>query len=411
MDLAYIVIVLTISFISIYLSIFWISLLYLEEDKVKAKPKELKYFPFISIIIPAHNEEQGISKTLESVLGLNYPRDRYEAIVVANACTDKTVENVKKFEDSRIKLVEIETPGKGHALNVGLKHAKGDFIGCMDADSFVDADILNHMIPNFDSPKVGAVISGIKVNNPKSFLEKLQWFEYIFVTFTRRLLASLNALHVTPGAISIYRKDIIKDLGGFDENTITEDLEIAMRLQYNGYDIKSQISGFAYTNVPDSFLKLHRQRVRWYRGWLNTVVKYKKMVFNRKYGFLGMIQIPVTIIIPLLLMFTTLFAVYSFFRSTFDFLNMFYVLKSNILRLLFEFSFRDAILGIDIILFPLLFIFICGVYLLHKSHYFLKERWKHPFVIMVYFTIYQFFLSAYWLIAASYEMFGVKKKW
>ena len=106
---------------------------------------------------------------------------------------------------------------------------------------------------------------------------------YLFAQLVRELMSKIDTLHVTPGALSLYRLDLIKRLGGFDENSLTEDYEIAMRLRYHGYTIKMAIKSISYTAVPDTFRGLWKQRVRWFRGFIETAVKYKKMFGNKVY--------------------------------------------------------------------------------------------------------------------------------
>jgi len=402
-----------LSFLSLYLSIFWLSLLYIEEKTMKEKPEKIDYFPKVSVILPAHNQEKIIAKVLRSVLSLDYPKDKLEVIAVNDDSTDRTgkiIEEIRK-KDKRLKVIHRHPGfvGKAAAVNEGLKIATGELIGVLDGDDPSTAKCaLKLMVPYFKDKKLGAVMGAIKVWKPKKLIEKLQWFEYIFVTVMRRLLASLNALYVTPGgAFSLYRKSVLDKEGPFDESSLTEDLEMAMRLQHKGYKIKLEIDCVNHTKVPDTLQGFHRQRVRWYRGWLHTVYKYRDMILNRKYGFLGMVQIPVSIFLPILLIFVTIFIISSLIKWAYDWIIL------TGLGIYPEFSFFKEVFttpNIIILTFTCTLI-LAGMYMLSRSQKILQENWRYPLIIMPYFTLYQLLLSSYWLVAASYEVLRIKKKW
>lgn len=402
-----------LSFLSLYLAIFWLSLLYVEEEKLKQKPKKLSYYPKVSVIIPAHNQEAVIEKVIKAVLSLSYPKNKLEIVAVDDDSTDSTgkIMDFLSKKDKRLKVLHRHPgyTGKAAAVNAGIKHATGEIIGVLDGDNpKIKKSALNLMIPYFEDKNLGAVIGAIKVWKPKKFIEKIQWFEYIFVTVMRRLLASLNALYVTPGgAFSLYRKSVLDKVGLFDENSITEDLEMAMRLQHKGYKIKLELDGTNYTKVPDNLLSFHKQRVRWYRGWLHTVYKYKDMILNKKYGFLGMVQIPISILLPLLLIIATVLLIVN----TYNWISGWAVLISLGIYPHFEF-FRSIFTTPNVIIFVFtFFLILTGFWMLGKSQKLLQEKWRYPLITIPYFTVYQLLLSAYWLVAVLYEALRIDKKW
>lgn len=400
-----------LSFLSLYLSIFWLSLLYTEEKKLKNKPKVTNYFPKVSVILPAHNQEKIITKVLRSVLRLSYPKDKLEVIAVNDASTDNTGKEMRKIKDRRLKIIDRYPgfTGKAAAVNEGIKYATGELIGVLDGDDpSTSKCALKLMTPYFQDQNLGAVMGAIKVWKPKKLLEKLQWFEYIFVSVMRRLLASLNALYVTPGgAFSLYRKSVLDKVGLFDETNLTEDLEMAMRLQNKGYKIKLELDCSNHTKVPDTLHGFHRQRVRWYRGWLSTVYKYRNMIFNKKYGFLGMVQIPISILLPILLIFATVLILSSIGIWIYDWVTL---LSLGIFPKISLFKEVFVTSNLVILVFTLTLI-AAGAYMLSKSQELLNEKWKYPLMLIPYFTIYQLILSSYWLVAAGYELFRIKKQW
>jgi len=401
-----------LSFLSLYLSIYWLSLLFLEEKKLKRRPERLTDYPKVSVIIPAHNQEKVIANTLQSVLNLKYPKNKLEIIAVDDDSTDRTGKIMDAFrkKDKRVKVLHRHPGyvGKAAAVNAGMCLATGELIGVLDGDTpKVDKRALEVMVPYFKDKNLGAVLGSIKVWKPKSLLEKIQWFEYIFVTVMRRLLASLNALYVTPGgAFSLYRRSVLDKVGLFDETSLTEDLEMGMRLMYNKYNVRLELSGVNYTKVPNTLKDFHKQRVRWYRGWLHTVYKYRDMIFNKKYGFLGMIQIPVSILLPVLLIIATALIIVNTFNWAYNWLFLMHlgIYPTHI--------FDKVLTTTNIVVFTFTFSLIAmGFYMLSKSQKLLKERWRYPLMLFPYFTIYQLLLSSYWLIAAMYELFKIEKKW
>jgi len=410
-------IILGVSFMTLYLAIFWIQVIFFADNEIK----NLHYFPKISLIIPARNEEKGLWKTVHSLVSLDYPKDKIEIIIVDHDSQDKTTEIAKDFieqhQEFNILLIHKKRQigdMKAHAFNEGLKYAHGELIACVDADTIAMKNCLKEMIPFFEESSVGAVISTINVSQPKNLYEKIQHLEYIFSTFTRGLMSKIDTLHVTPGALSIYRKILFDTYGGFDEQNLTEDLEMAMRLRYYGYTIKLAKKSITFTKVPDTFKKLWLQRVRWFRGFIYNTLKYRHMLFKKKYDLIGTFQYPVNIlsIVTVLLM---------FFLLLYAFLEKIGVQFSKLHALGWEYFFFDLqniptlkqiLLHINILLFfPVALSFLLALLIYHLAHKNLKEKWKYPFALVIYITVYPLLRSFHWISAFSKEMFRSKNKW
>lgn len=281
-------------FILLYMVIFWI-LVFLEKGVVDEDLK-LVDFPFVTVAIPAYQEEDCIKGTLESVLKLDYPREKLEVIVVNDGSTDNTKDIVEgMIKENRgfdIKLVNQSNKGKGAAQNTALSLAGGEFFVTFDSDSFVSRDALKKILPYFSDKRVAAVMPLMKVKDPKTFLQKIQWCEYLINLFYKRLMSMLDCIHVAPGPFSVYRKEVIKSLGGFDEKNITEDLEMALKLQKNNYKMVQILNTEVYSIAPKDFKGFYNQRNRWYKGTFLNALKYRKLAFNRDYGDFGLIQMP-----------------------------------------------------------------------------------------------------------------------
>ena len=240
----------------------------------------------MSIIVPAYNEEKYISKCLEMLLDIDYPRERLEIIVINDGSTDNTEREARKFEKYGVKVYTQKNAGKGAALNHGLRIARGGFIVTMDADSYVLPGTLRQLLAFFrEDEKVMAVTPAIKIRPSKNLLVELQRIEYLMIIFSRKLLSFIDAVPVTPGPFSIFRASVFKEIGGFDENNLVEDQEIALRIQRHNYKIKSSVKAEVYTEPPDNLNDRLRQRIRWQRGGIRNYWKYKHMI-TPEYGCL-----------------------------------------------------------------------------------------------------------------------------
>ena len=302
-------------FLTMYFEVF-ILVSYFEEkdefipEKGKDKGRMPGKFPSVTIVVPAWNEGQTITGTVESLLALDYPKNRLDIFIVDDGSTDDTLLYAKKFETNpQIRIFSKPNGGKFTALNLGIKECKSDLIGCLDADSFVDKDALKEIIPYFDNPEVMAVTPSVQIHKPSNILQKLQATEYMIGEFTRKVFSRLNGLYVTPGPFSIYRHKIFEVIGEFVHGYQTEDMEMAMRLQANSMKIENSHTAYVYTVSPATPRALYKQRVRWVSGFLkNAFFEYRFMFLSRKYGNLGFLVLPFAFVsIFIALFFTALY--------------------------------------------------------------------------------------------------------
>ncbi|MEX0932438.1 MAG: glycosyltransferase [Parcubacteria group bacterium] len=288
-------------FISLFFEVFLL-ITYIEvrgqiklEDKWTTKsPKDL---PTVTVIIPCFNEEKTVIRTVESVLGLDYPREKLFLILVNDGSNDGTLAALNKFGSlPNVMIINKENGGKHTAVNAALEHVHTDLVGCLDADSFVSQDALEKIIPYFDDHSVMAVTPSIKVYEPNSFLQYIQKMEYSWSIFLRRMLASLGALYVTPGPFSIFRSRVFKELGGYKYAHMTEDMEMAMRMQKHRYKIVNSHGAHVYTVTPATLKGLIKQRSRWAYGFLNNAFDYRELFFKKRHGHFGMFIMPIAVV-------------------------------------------------------------------------------------------------------------------
>ncbi len=275
------------SFVGVYFMFLFLLLFFSGKKKLRELP-EMKVFSSLSIIIPAHNEERVIEKTVRNLKNLIYPK-KFEVIVVDDGSTDRTYEIAKRIKG--IMVLKKERGGKASALNFGLKKAKGEIVAVVDADSYPKKDALLKAVPFF-SEGAAAVTTSIFVKNAQNVMENLQKIEYVMIAWSRKLLEALNSIFVTPGPLSLYRTSVLRKTGGFDEKNMTEDIEIAWRLMSKGYKIKMALDSETFTNPPDTFRKWWHQRIRWNVGGIQTFFKYFHLFLDRKFSNIGMFLLP-----------------------------------------------------------------------------------------------------------------------
>ncbi|MBU5557504.1 MAG: glycosyltransferase family 2 protein [Candidatus Aenigmarchaeota archaeon] len=284
-DIAY----LLFAAISLYM-FFMFFLLYVRNRTQLRTAPVMTVLPTVSIIVPAYNEEKTIAGTLEAIKRLQYPPDKLEILVVDDGSTDGTAAVVKGFQG--VKLIQKQNGGKASALNAGLKEVKGELVACIDSDSRPAPDSLIKAVPFFSEPNVAAVTTSIFVREPRNIVQRLQRIEYIMIVWARKLLEFLDSIYVTPGPLSIYRTRVLRELGGFDENNITEDIEIAWRIMHAGWTIKMATCAEVETTAPATFRNWWRQRMRWNIGGIQTTLKYKHTMFKQGFGALGNFVLP-----------------------------------------------------------------------------------------------------------------------
>jgi len=297
----------------------------------------VKPLPTVSILIPAYNEGRCIADTIESCLKVDYPSDRLEVIVVNDGSKDDTGEICKKYaEEGKITyIVNNPNKGKSTSLNIGFDKARSEYVATIDADTIIEKDIIRKTLPYFDAPDIAAVTVAIRVKEAGNFLQKVVAVEYELGNgFYNKILSYLDCLFVTPGQFSIYRRDVILELGGFDKNNIVEDTEIAYRMRKKGYRIACCTTAQAYTLVPSTAKDLYYQRKRWYTGTMQTIIQHKDVIFNRKLGAFGLYFVPFNYggtILATLLSVSLLFILFNNAVNTFNNMSM---IKFDVLPML-----------------------------------------------------------------------------
>jgi len=278
---------------------------YLKKQNRPSDPLD-KGRPWLSVIIPAYNEEASILKSVASVCANTYPH--FEVIVVDDGSKDKTSARVRQYirkhPSHRVKLVRQKNAGKAHALNNGISHhARGSLVMCLDADSTMDSDAIENTVRHFQAnPRLVAMASNVHVTATWSLYGLMQKFEYLLSYRLKRAMNVMGSEYIIGGVGSTFRKNFIKKIGLYDTDTMTEDIDLTLKIvrQGNkkhqlgfGYDVHTYTEGVL--NLPD----LIKQRFRWKFGRMQTFLKNRDLFFNRNRKYhrtLTMFQLPYAII-------------------------------------------------------------------------------------------------------------------
>lgn len=397
-----------VSYFGLFTAIFF--LLTMFENKKELKNPKLIKFPSITITVPAYNEEKTIAKTLQSLLNINYPKNKIEIIAIDDGSTDNTYNVAKQFVSKGVKVYKKKNSGKADSLNFALKRSKGEFFAALDADSFANSNCLKKMIGYFKDPKVMAVTPSLKVYNPKNMLQKIQYSEYLIGVFLRKVFAFLGSIHVTPGPLTIYRKSFFTKYGGYDTDNLTEDIEIALRIQKHHFLIENSVDASVYTVAPDKFGDLLKQRLRWYIGFTENVVNYRKL-FHPQYGNLGMFVLPASFISVALVIVTLGYATYIFISKTIiqNFINL-NSINFDFWKML-TLNLDTFYLNFSSLTFLAILSIFAGIIVILIAKRISKENTKLKFFYLFYLIFYWMLFGFWWIIAGVYTAFGKRVVW
>ena len=293
----------------------------------------------ISVVVPAFNEAAGITESVRSFLSLRYPV--FEVIVVNDGSTDATLARLVEAFDlrptktvfrrslatrpvrgihrsplhPRLTVVDKVNGGKADALNAGLNVSRYPLFCAVDSDSLLEKDALLKVVrPFIEDPErtvgAGGVIrlsngceirdgQVVKVGLPRNWIARFQVLEYLRAFLGGRLgLSMLGSTLIVSGAFGVFRKDVAMACGGYRTDSLTEDMEIVVRMQKHMHDLGKPYR-FAYvpdpicwTEAPETLRVLARQRGRWHRGLIETLTRYRGMFLNPRYGAAGLFAVP-----------------------------------------------------------------------------------------------------------------------
>lgn len=403
------VLIYSATFFGLFTSLFFLLTLF-ENKKAIKRVNKLSEYPLVSILLPSWNAERTIENSINTLLALEWPRDKLEIIVIDDGSTDSTYNIAKGYESRNVRVLQKENGGKGSAMNYGIRHARGRFIGALDPDSYVDRGALKKIMRYFEaSEETTAVTAALKVHSPANWLQRIQHIEYLIGVYLRKIFSMLGSINVTPGPFTIFRKSFFSKYGMFDEHNITEDQEIALRMQRNNLVIENCIDAAVYTVTPPSLWSLYKQRLRWYRGFLDNVPRYTDL-FGVRHGNLGMLVLPSALISVMFAIMLAGYTAYKFLdyqiNNAINLYNVGFDLR-HMLSFKFDTFFLNinpmAVLGLVSIVLAITTIMLAKILSNEKSHI----KWSYVLFMFFYLPLY----ASWWLGAIFCKAFNVKLKW
>ena len=261
----------------------------LKKRQLQKHPKIINenYKPFVSIMVPCHNEESVIEHTVANILNLEY--DNFEIILIDDRSSDNTANVIKRLSEHFDKVSALirekdAFPGKSAVLNDALKIAKGDAILVFDADATVDKDFLNKIVPELEPKDVGAVQARKVIRNKNyNLLTRCQNNEYTMDTHFQVTRDSVKGAVELRGNGELIKREALEDIGGWNNYTITDDLDMSTRLHIKGWDIRFCLDAVVYEEGIIYLWPLYRQRRRWLEGTIRRYLEYfDQVLFSKK---------------------------------------------------------------------------------------------------------------------------------
>ncbi len=266
--------------------------------------RALSYIPLPSIqrtkhsfavIIPAYNEEANIGATLRSVSESTLAPAR--VVVVDDGSTDRTATIVRSFmeeSERNVSLIQKDNGGtKAGALQYAMDSVTEDIVICIDADTIIEKHAFERMLSHFSRASVGAVAGKVYPATTNTFMEKLQYLEYVQgQNLDKRVFALWNSVGIVPGAIGAWRTKALKDVGGYTTDTVVEDQDLTLAMLTHGWNVDYEPRALAYTETPSTLRSFFNQRFRWIYGTMQCFYKYDEWLFSAQHPWLGLVVLP-----------------------------------------------------------------------------------------------------------------------
>jgi biofilm PGA synthesis N-glycosyltransferase PgaC len=365
----------------------------------RPKYNKLENLPPISILIAAYNEQSCIYYTLKSIYDQRYPSP-FEVIVVNDGSIDKTVEYVNLFRKNNpcenLVLIDNEVnKGKALVLNQGLESVKYDLTITVDADSILHKGALEKIVLSIvQSDENYAAVAGTIIckNYDESFMARLQYWDYLVgISSVKRIQSMYQGTLVAQGAFSIYKTEILREVGGWP-NKIGEDIVLTWSILDRDHKVGHSENAICFTNVPDSYVTFYKQRKRWSRGLVEAFYSHPKLLLKRRKS--------------------TFFVWYNLLFPLIDFTFLFGFFPGVLLALIFKFYLIAGI--VTLLQVPLAILFNLIIYTIQKDS--LKEEGlKIPngmwLTSIVYIMFYQLIMTPATLDGYYAEILQRKKSW
>jgi Glycosyltransferases, probably involved in cell wall biogenesis len=269
----------------------WYSL-FAKRDKKLVDHFVKDYRPLVSVMIPAWNESVGLRSTVKSLLSSTYKN--LEIIVINDGSTDDSDALMRRFidkydkemqnvpENQKISIVYYyqQNGGKGNALNTAIALSHGDILLSVDADCVVNQNCVAAFVEAFKDPRTMAAVGNVRIGNAKTLVGTIQYLEFLFSFYFKKSDSLLNTIYIIGGAAGAFRREVFDKLGGYNCANITEDIELSVRIQAQGWKIVYCPDALIFTEGASTLQGLMKQRLRWKRGRFQTFWEHRYLFFS-----------------------------------------------------------------------------------------------------------------------------------
>lgn len=400
----------------LFLSMFFQILLLISFFENKKKIDEEEYhkvenYPTVAVAVPCWNEERTLSATLDSLLALDYPKDKLRIYIVDDGSRDRTYEIAEEYAKNHpgiITAIRKENGGKHTAVNLALERSTSDLFGCLDADSFVAPHTLKTIVAYFDNhPDIMAVTPCIHIRKPKSFIQRMQAIEYLMGVFVRKAFGSLDAIQVTPGPFSIFKKEVFEKIGNYHKAHNTEDFEITLRMHKAHLRIANSHKALVYTVGPATAKGFFYQRLRWARGFLENSLDYRELFFKKEYGNFGMFTLPMAFMFVFYGLYAALFAMYTTAKQLSQAIERWLTVGIHLQVPTFDIFYINT----NVMSFLVMVLFTMFLFVLYISNSLTDDRQQFYKNFPFFFFIYPFFVPLFLGRAVFDTFFKQKNEW
>ena len=256
------------------------------------------FTPLVTVLVPAYDEAKVIAASVRALLDCDYAN--LEVIVVDDGSNDDTADLVDRLAtfEPRVRCLRKANGGKASAANLGMRHARGEIVVAVDADTVVAPDAIRRMVAHFADRRVTAVCGNVEVGNVRSLLTAFQAIEYVTSqNFDRRAFQALNCIGVVPGALGAWRRDAVLEVGGYGDDTLVEDADLTLCILRAGGVIAYEPRAIGRTEAPETLGALWKQRFRWTYGTYQCLAKHRRSLFR---GTLGWVALPNALVFQVL---------------------------------------------------------------------------------------------------------------
>ncbi len=237
----------------------------------------LNEYPKVSIVVPCHNEGEDVRETIDFLVNQDYPN--YDIITVNDGSTDNTldilIELSQRYE--KLRLINLESnQGKAMGLTTAALMTDAEFLLCIDGDALLAPEAVTSMLRHFlNGPRVGAVTGNPRVRTRTTILGKIQVGEFsAIIGLIKRAQRVYGRIFTVSGVVSMFRKAALHRVGYWSNDMVTEDIDISWKLQLDHWDIRYEPQALCWILMPETFLGLWRQRVRWAQGGAEVLLRY-----------------------------------------------------------------------------------------------------------------------------------------